>query len=115
MKLTAIAPTITAVITIFYLSVFTSSKSDYVKPDFPIIINNPKSETIVYDAKKGLALNELNGDYKQLDIFNIKGIKVISINKFEKTIYLNGLKSGFYKIQVKSTNGSLITKTLVKI
>ena len=117
MKNTAIAQTICAFF--FTLAVLHASNKEVatsnVNSSIFYEINNSTSKTIVYDNSKGLVLDELNENLKRLDIFDKRGKKIMSINKFDKAIYLNSLRSGSYSIKIELKSGKIITKKLIKL
>ncbi|WP_296316761.1 hypothetical protein [Winogradskyella sp. UBA3174] len=77
-------------------------------------LNNKKNKTIIYDSAKGLKTDKLIKNLKQLDVFDKNGRKVLSINKFGSTIFLNSLKTGSYSIKVESKKGEIEYMKLIK-
>ncbi|NNE31666.1 MAG: hypothetical protein HKN40_04785 [Winogradskyella sp.] len=77
-------------------------------------MKTPDESVIIYNATEGLKSNKLPKHLKQLDVINKVGRKVLSINKFNNSIYLNTLKSGAYTIKAKSNSGKLVSLKLLK-
>lgn len=115
MKLFVKGTAFTAVLINIFLANLSTINSYIEDPNYSILTNNPKSNLIVYDDNKGLSLKEIVEQCKQVDLYDSEGIKVLSINKFNKPIFLNILKPGQYKVEIKTNGGELIIKTLIKI
>lgn len=115
MKKTAFAQ---AGIFVLFVFCFISMNSIYrdtnILPITNNITKNPKLKTIIYDASKGINTTHLLKNLKQLDIFDNNGRKVLSINKFEATIYLNTLRTGAYSIKLITTDGDVEYRKLIK-
>lgn len=116
MKKSAIAPTICVfLLTLFVLNTTYSIEAQNSMSNSLISsTDNTAKKTIIYDDADGLILSVPTENIKKINIFNKGGRKLISITKFDKTIYLRSLRSGSYQITIELKSGEVISRKLIK-
>lgn len=102
---------------VFASCFITMHTSDYGLENNNPVFNNSKNklETIVYNADKGIEPSSLIKNIKRLEIYDRKQNKIVSINKFNSTIYLNSLKPGKYILKMETNAGETFSKALIKL
>ena len=116
MKKSAIAPRICVfLMTLFMLSTNYSIDAQNAMNLIPEINSeNTSKKAIVYNDAEGLELSEPIETISKVNIFNKAGRKLMSITKFDKTIYLRSLRPGSYHITIELKSGDVISKKLIK-
>lgn len=116
MKKSAIAPTICVfLLTLFMLNTnYSIEAQNSVNYSTVTSTYNSAKKTIIYDDADGLILSISTEKIKKLNIYNKGGRKLISITKFDKTIYLRSLRSGSYQITIELKSGEIISRKLIK-
>ena len=103
-----------AAIFLLFIFCFVSMSNNHINNTSNYTEKDPNHKTIVYNTSKGLDVSKLSKNLKQLEVLDKDGRKVLSINKFNKTIYLNTLRNGAYLIKMVTKTEEIEYIKLVK-
>ena len=75
-------------------------------------LENPRPEAIIYPNPAGAeARIFINSDVKTVDVFNLNGQRIMTVN--QPTLNLSGLESGVYFVKIMDAKGLIYTNTLI--